>query len=107
MSPEHVPAPQLASPAGAVFGAPAFLVPSFAAGLPAGAGFAAGRDPVEAAVSVSALVAVADAGVGAAAGVAGEATLAGADAGAGEADAGASDFAADALPEQLLAEHEA
>jgi hypothetical protein len=100
MSPEHVPAPQLASPAGAAFGAAAFLVPSFAGDLPDG-------DTVEAAAAAGAPVVAVDTGVGAAVGGVGDATLAGIAAALGEPAAGPSAFMPCVLPEQPFAEHEA
>jgi hypothetical protein len=99
MSPEHVPAPQLASPALPGFGAAAFLV-SVGGDLLAGDAFA-----LVVAAAAGPAVAV-DAGAGAADGVVGEAAVVGGAAAFEGAAGGVSDFGL-ALPEQPFAEHEA
>jgi hypothetical protein len=99
ISPEHVPAPQLASPAGAAFVPPDFLGPALAGA------FAVVVDaPVAAGVAVAFDGAVA---VGSdAAGVVAAGDAPGGALGLGVA-AGVSDFGAVALLEQALAEQEA
>jgi hypothetical protein len=105
MSPEHVPAPQLASPAGEAFGAPAFFTGILAAGLVAAAGVALALTggELDSAAAVGALVAAVAAAV-----VAGAGEVAGRAAGGAAAAGGtAPAFVLAAMPEQLLAEHDA
>src|SRR5579864_8196225 len=102
MSLEHVPAPQLASPAGEAFGAPAFLTGILAGALvaAAGAALALTGGELDSAAAVGVLVAAVAAAV-----VAGTA-----DAAAGEDAAAGGEvvaFVFAAVPEQLLAEHDA